>query len=135
MSGVIKNIHWLIGQIIKDIFRVSLITLIIFFVLDNFEPGLISNHLSFNSMIIFTLIAAILTAVWYKEEEIAEEDNGDRQSKDKKIGRAYFQGFIFGLIAMILIGWQTISFGLFGYLLSILACLVIVIIFGVMKSG
>ncbi|MFH1173125.1 MAG: hypothetical protein V1692_01180 [bacterium] len=143
MNTLFKNLHWLIGEIIKDIFRISLVTLIIFFALETFEPGLVSNHLSFNSLLVFTLAFGIITAVWHgQEEEIGDEYIGEEREektkekeKNKKIGRAYFQGFVFGLIAMVLIGWQTVSLGLFGYILSLLAGLIIVLIFGLVKSG
>ena len=142
MNSLAKNLYWLMGEVIKDIFKISLVTLTVFFLLETFEPGLISNHLSLNALIIFTLVFGIITAVWHsqskeaREEEINEKADGDdkKDSHQKKIGRAYFQGFIFGLMMILLIGWQTFNLGLFGYGLPLLGGLIIILIFGLVKA-
>ena len=43
--------------------------------------------------------------------------------------------FIFGLIIMLVIGWQTFNLQFFGYLIPILACLVTVLIFSLIRRG
>ena len=121
MSHWSDNLIWLFGKIIKDIFRLSLAVLIIFFALETFEPGLVSNHLDFNILLVFCLAFGILTALW-------------REPVAAKVRGAYFWGFIFGLIVMLAIGWQTYDLDWFGYFLPLLAGLIVVLIFWAMRG-
>lgn len=123
MINFLKNCHWLIGEVIKDIFRISLATLVVFFALDSFERGLVGNHLDLNYLLIFCLAFGALTAVWHKRDEA-------EQSVEKKSRRgAYGWGFIFGAIILLLVSWQVYPFGWFGYGLSLLAGLTVVLVF------
>ncbi len=116
-----NNLIWSFGKIFRDIFRLSLITLIVFLVLEIFEPGLISNYLDFNWLLVFCLAFGVLTALW-------------REPAATKVRGAYFWGFIFGLLIILAIGWQTYNQGLFGYILPLLAGLIVVLIFGAMRE-
>lgn len=116
-----NNLVWFFGRIIKDIFCLSLATLAVFFALETFEPGLVSNHFNFNWLILFCLAFGIITALW-------------PQPMETKTKAPYLWGFIFGLAVMLAIGWRTYDLGLFGYLLPLLAGLIVVLIFGAMRG-
>ncbi len=123
MNNFLKICRWFLGEIIKDIFRISLATLVIFFTLETFEPGLVSNHLSLNFLLVFCLAFGIITAVWHRRDE--QEQPVEKKGR----GGAYFWGFIFGAIIILLVSWQVYSAGLFGYAVSLLAGLVVVLMF------
>lgn len=123
VKTLLENCYWLLGGIIKDIFRISLATLVVFFALDSFESGLVSNHLDLNYLLVFCLAFGVLMAVWHRRDEI-------EQLVEKKSRRgAYGWGFIFGAIVLLLVSWQVYPFGWFGYGLSILGGLVVVLVF------
>ena len=54
-------------KVFRDAFAVSFITLVIFGILDWFEPGFVSFYISFNLLLIIPLVSGILTVILDKK--------------------------------------------------------------------
>jgi len=59
----------LIKKITNDIFYISLITYAVYFMLELLKEGLISNYFDLNLLLIFIIIFAILTIIFYDKKE------------------------------------------------------------------
>ncbi len=55
-------------KVFRDAFVISFITLIIFSVLERFEPGFVSFYISFNLLLIIPLFSGILTVILDKRK-------------------------------------------------------------------
>lgn len=53
----------LIKKIINDIFYISLITCVVYFMLELLKEGLISNHFDLNLLLIWTIVFGFLTII------------------------------------------------------------------------
>ena len=82
---------WFIAEIIKTIFVASFLTFIIFFILEYFKTGLITNYLNINLILIIYLISAIILALSIKDEI---------QLSSKKIG-------LFRILFFIILAFLT----------------------------
>ncbi|PIW96037.1 hypothetical protein COZ84_00220 [Candidatus Kuenenbacteria bacterium CG_4_8_14_3_um_filter_39_15] len=58
----------LIKKITNDIFYISLITYAVYFMLELLKEGLISNYFDLNLLLIFIIIFAILTIIFYDKK-------------------------------------------------------------------
>ena len=58
----------LIKKLTTDIFYISLITYIVFFMLELLKEGLISNYFDLNLLLIWIIIFATLTIIFKKYE-------------------------------------------------------------------
>jgi hypothetical protein len=56
----------IIKRLIEEIFYISLITFLVFFVLELLKEGLISNYFDLNLFLIWTIIFGILTIILKK---------------------------------------------------------------------
>lgn len=54
-------------EIAKDIFKISGISYVIFFILDFLNPGFVVNFLNLNLILIICIISGIITALIYKK--------------------------------------------------------------------
>ena len=52
-----------IKKIIPDIFYISLVTYLVYFVLELIKTGLISNYFDLNLLLLWTIIFGILTVI------------------------------------------------------------------------
>ena len=59
----------LIKKLTTDIFYISLITYIVFFMLELLKEGLVSNYFDLNLLLIFIIIFATLTIIFKKYDQ------------------------------------------------------------------
>jgi hypothetical protein len=55
-------------KVFRDVFVISFITLIVFGILERFEPGFVSFYISFNLLLIIPLSSGILTVILDKQK-------------------------------------------------------------------
>lgn len=55
-------------KVSKDLFVVSFITLVVFAILEWFEPGFVSFYISFNLLLIIPVVSGILTVLLEKNK-------------------------------------------------------------------
>ena len=111
---------WLIKSIIEEIFRVSLISYLLFYLIDDFRKGFISDYFNLNILLGFTIISGIITVAWQKEE------------KERKIPKIQKKDYIFivilGLISAGLIYYRIKEIGKLAYLISAISGIIIILI-------
>jgi len=115
-----NNFLWLIQEIIKEIFKVSLISYLLFYLVENFMTGYITDYFNLNILLIITIISGILTVAG--EKEVGEKEERRIKVKD------YIFIIILGLVAAGLIFYNIKEIGKLAYLISIVSGIIIVLI-------
>ena len=62
-----KKYLTIIGEIAKEVFKISFVFFLLFFTIDQFNPGYISNFLNLNYLLIFSVICGIIGLIWSPE--------------------------------------------------------------------
>jgi UPF0716 family protein affecting phage T7 exclusion len=55
-------------KIFRDLFVISFITLVVFSFLEWFQPGFVSDYISFNLLLIIPFVSGILTVILDKQK-------------------------------------------------------------------
>jgi len=115
-----NNFLWLTQEIIKEIFKISLISYLLFYLVENFKAGFISDYFNLNILLIITIISGVLTVGGKKEVE-------EREKYSIKI-RDYIFIVILGLVAAGLIFYSIKEIGKLAYLISTVSGVIIMLI-------
>ncbi|MBU1037213.1 hypothetical protein KKF32_04250 [Patescibacteria group bacterium] len=65
----LDDLGWYIVNISKVIFNVSFITFVIYFIIEHFKVGLISNYFDLNSLLILACLSGIIV-IFFNEKEV-----------------------------------------------------------------
>lgn len=55
-------------KVFKDVFVISFITLVVFAILERFQPGFVSNYISFSLLLIIPFLSGTLTVILAKQK-------------------------------------------------------------------
>lgn len=116
-----EAILWLIKEIISEIFKISLITYLIFYLIDSFKTGFITDYFNLNLLLIITILSGIFTVIFKKEVEVKKE-----LQKIKK--REYIFIIFLGIISAGLIYYKIKSIGRLSYIISIISGIIIILL-------
>ncbi len=115
-----ENDHsWDIYAIITEIFKVSLISYLIFYLIDHFISGFVTDHFNLNILLIITIVAGVLTVSIDKDKRVEE--------KNKKVPNCIIST-IFGIIGAAIIYLQIKDIGIFSYIISLTVGAIIILI-------
>jgi purine-cytosine permease-like protein len=109
-------------EITTEVFQVSLITYLLFYLIDNFKIGFISDYFNLNALLWIALASGTLS-IWFKSDVIEEKT----ESKAVKI-RNYIFIIALSLISVGLIYYKIKSIGKFSYFVSPLCGLLILLL-------
>jgi len=115
-----NNFLWMIQEIIKEIFKISLVSYLLFYLIENFKVGFISDYCNLNILLIITIVSGILTVAG--KEEVEENKREKIKVKD------YMFILILGLVAAGLIFYNIKEIGKLAYLISIVSGIIIILI-------
>ena len=109
----------IIGEIAKEVFKISFVFFLLFFTIDQFNPGYISNFLNLNYLLIFSLIFGIIGLIWAQEVKPLDSTRGLRGWK-----RYILPCFII-ILAFLLVWNLTSSLSGWSWILGLAAALVV----------
>jgi len=115
-----NNFLYMTQEIIKEIFKISLISYLLFYLVENFKAGFISDYFSLNILLIITIISGVLTVGG--EKEVEEKGKYSLKVRD------YIFIIILGLIAAGLIFYSIKEIGKLAYLISIVSGVIVILI-------
>lgn len=117
-----RELCWhLIREIISEIFKVSLISYLIFYLIESFKEGFIIDYFNLNILLTITVLSGIFTVLFKKEAE---------EKKEKQIirPRDYIFIIILGLIAAVVIYYKIKGLGWLSYVISIVSGVIIILL-------
>ena len=109
----------IIGEIAKEVFKVSFVFFLIFFTIDQFNPGYISNFLNLNYLLIFALICGIIGLI------CPSTSSGSESPEDESYITKYILPNFIIILAFLLVWNLTSSMGGWSWLLGAAAALVV----------
>ena len=113
-----KDNRWFVIELSKSIFPIVLITYLIYFLFEDFLPGLISDHLSLNWILVICAITGFLS-LFTKEE---------KEKKTALTKKDYIFIIILAILGTLLI-WQKIKeLGWLSWVIAVISGVLIVII-------
>ena len=107
-----------ISLLSRLLFKISVITFIVYFSLEQFKVGLISNYFDLNILLIIAFLSSLLMIFFTQKNE----------EPDKKFILSYFIKAIFAIIIGVFIFQQLFSLGSSALLLSVLAVMAVYLI-------
>lgn len=113
-----KHSKWFITEVCKAIFPVALIAYLVFFLIDDLLPGLISWHLNLNIILAICAISGVLSI--FAKEEIKEKPTITK--------RDYAFIAVLAILGTVLIWWKIKELGWLSWVISIISGVLIVII-------
>jgi len=111
----------IIKDLIREIFKMSLISFFIFLFIENFNEGFITNYLDINIFLISTIISGILYLIIKQED-----DNVEKYSF--KI-RDYILVIICCIVGSSIIFYNIKEIGKLSYLISVITGIIMFLIF------
>lgn len=116
-----EAIWWLTKEIISEIFKVSLISYLIFYLIESFKAGFIADYFNLNILLIITILSGVFTVLFKKEEESKKEVQKIRK-------RDYIFIIILGVVATGLIYYKIKEIGWLSYVISPISGIIIILI-------
>lgn len=113
-----KHSKWFILEVSKAIFPVSLITYLLFFLVNDLLPGLVSWHFNLNVLLAICAVSGVFSI--FTKEEIKE--------KLVITKKDYAFIIVLAILGGVLIWWKTKELGWLSYIISIISGVLIVII-------
>jgi len=117
-----KHIHIKrsIYEIIAEIFKVSLLTYFILFIIEEFNKGIISNYFNFNILLTIIVVTGIATVLLDTDDQIEQRKN--LRTKE-----------LLTIIAVAIIGGAIVFFklqdvGIIAYIISFLSMVLVFLI-------
>ncbi len=112
---IMKKYLTSIGEAAKEIFKASFIFFLLFFTIDQFNPGYISNFLNLSYLLIFSLICGIISLIWSPQVEEPQAQGWPK----------YIPPSFIIILAFLLVWNLTSSMGGWSWLLGVVSALVV----------
>lgn len=119
----IKNIWSIVLNLAKDIFEVSLVSYLIFYLIDQIKQGFVSDFFNLNYILGVAIVSGIISA-FSKEEE---SSTGPVEEKHLTI-RDYIFIIVLAIIGATIIFYKIQGLGWLSWLVSIMAGVLIVVV-------
>lgn len=112
---------WLTKEIISEIFKISLISYLVFYLIESFKTGFITDYFELNILLIITILTGIFTVLFKKEAD---------EKKEKQIIRPkdYIFIIILGLVAAGIIYYKIKGLGWLSYVISVISGVIIILL-------
>lgn len=118
-----EKIYWLAKEAITEIFKISLVSYLIYYLIEDFKTGFISSYFNLNILLWTTIISGVLT-VWTRGDESREE----KKEPEKIRARDYIFIVLLGLAAMTLIYYKIKTIGWLAYVISPISGIIIILL-------
>ena len=111
-------------ELIAEIFKISLLSYLLFYLIEDFFPGFVSGFFSMNILLGIVVVSGVFTVISQKEE--SKEGEG-KEAKNKIRARDIIFIVILSIIAGGLIYLKTKSLGKLGLAISIISGIIILL--------
>lgn len=116
-------------EIVKEVFQISLISYLVFYLIEDFKPGFITNYFNLNIILILTIISGIITVLFEGKESSFETGHEEKVPEEKKIKKIdYLFIVVLGVVAAIIIFFKIKSLGWLAPIISIISGIIIILI-------
>lgn len=58
-----------VKMLVRDIFRIALMTFVVYFFADLIKPGLVTNYINLNALLLFAIVLGVVTILLTGEKE------------------------------------------------------------------
>lgn len=116
-----NSIIYLAKEIIREIFKVSLVSYLLLYLIDNYQIGFVSDYFNINILLTIALITGVITII-FKEETL---DDNLQKSLTKM---DYLFIIIIGIISSLLVYFNIKEIGKLAYLISAVTGVIIILI-------
>lgn len=124
-----EDFWWLTKEVVREVFQVSLIAYLVFYLIEDFKVGFITNYFNLNILLILTIISGIITVLLEEKETSFGEGYEEKVPEEEKIKkRDYIFIIILGIIAAIIIFFRIKSLGWLAPVISIISGIIIIMI-------
>lgn len=109
----------IVKAVSKEIFKVSLVSFLLFYLINDFFPGFVSDYFNLTILIYITIITGTLS-IWLGVEKTESNEQAKHVSK-----KEYIFISILSMVSIILIFYRIHSIGKLSYFISILSGIII----------
>jgi hypothetical protein len=121
-SSKYEKVIWLVREAISEIFKVSLISYLLAYLIENFKAGFIADYFNLNILLWLTIISGVLS-VWIKGDEV------EKKKEPQKIKvRDYVFIVLLGLASMALIYYKIKTIGWLAYLIAPISGVIVILL-------
>lgn len=121
-SSKLESCLKIIKESVGEIFKVSLISYLFFYLVDNYKIGYVSNFFNLNILLWITIASGILTT-WIRNDEPVNE----KISKKNRI-TDYIFIIILGLVSTALIYYKVMDLGGLAWIISGISGVIIILL-------
>lgn len=122
----IKKIWKFVLDINQDVFTISLITYLVFLLLEEFKKGFVSYNLNLNILLGLVIASGVLTVL--SEEKTNKHKLKTNKNESRINKKDYFFIFGLGILGAILIFYKTKEIGWISYIISIVSGVLIILL-------
>lgn len=112
-------------ELISEIFKISLLSYLAFYLIDDFFPGFVSDFLNMNIVLGIVVASGIFTVAAQQDKEAAEEKEEEKKNKIRARDIAFIM--ILGVFSGFLIYWKTKTIGSLAVPISIISSVIIIL--------
>lgn len=119
-----EKIRRVATETINDIFRVSLISYLFFYLIESIKAGFVSDYFQLNTLLITAIGSGAITV-------LIKENQHDRESQYQVSGlhiRQYLFLLAVGIVSALFIYYKTKQLGQFAYIISAISGLIIIVL-------
>ena len=127
MSHRIKNIVNFVLDVNKDVFQISLVTYLVFLLIEEFKKGFVTNNFNLNILLYLVIVSGIIAIFTEKKEDNERKPEASKQARQITKGD-YFLIFGVGILGGVLIFLKTKDIGWISYIISIISSVLIVLL-------
>lgn len=115
-----EDLWWFLRESVNEIFKISLISYLLFYLIDDFKNGFISNYFNLNILLITVIITGVLTVLLKSEKE--ERENNKIRRRD------YIFIIILGVITAGIIYYRIKEIGKLSFAIAIISGVIIILL-------
>jgi len=123
-SQKIENYQNFLSDIITEFFKVSLLSYLFFYLLENFVVGFVVNFFNLNILLYLTIISGVVT-VWIKDDKKVEEAAAEKQKF--RIREIIFI-ILLGIISSLLIYYKIKEIGWVALVIAPLSGIIVILL-------
>src|SRR3990167_10960737 len=126
-SQKFENFNYLLTEVISEIFKVSLIAYLSFYLIDSFANGFVTNFFNLNILLYTAIITGVLTA-WIRDDNDDKKISKVGHEKQKPGIKENIFIIFLGIAAGLLIYYKIKDIGWIAFVISPLAGIIIILI-------
>lgn len=116
-----RSAFWFLAELAGEIFQVSLIAYLVFYLIEDLKAGFITDYFNLNILLILTILSGVLTVLFKKEGAEKKEEVVKIRKKD------YIFVVILGIVTTGLIYYRIRETGWLAPVISIISGVIIIL--------